>query len=86
VDEITPRYGRQRDRRWTPTRAKAQDTSASPNSLETDLVRGHWTPTGVEPMDQWMDGWKCQKILGCFKHYLDKINHEFFKSKLLKLS
>jgi len=31
------------------TRAKFQDTRASPNSLETHLVRkweGHWTPTG----------------------------------------
>jgi len=26
-------------RRWTPTRAKAQDTKANPNSLETHLVR-----------------------------------------------
>ncbi len=39
VDGITPRYGRQRERRWTPTRAKAQDTRASPNSLETHIVR-----------------------------------------------
>jgi len=36
--------------------AKAQDTRAIPNSLETHLVRVYWTPTGVEPMDQWMDG------------------------------
>ena len=35
----TLRYGRRRQRRWTPTWAKAQDTRASPNSLETHLVR-----------------------------------------------
>ena len=29
----TRRYGRRRERRWTPTRTKAQDTRASPNSL-----------------------------------------------------
>src|SRR6218665_502622 len=39
VDGKTPRYGRQREKRCTPTRAKAQDTRASPNSLETHLVR-----------------------------------------------
>jgi len=21
------------------------------------ILRGHWTPTGAEPMEQWMDGW-----------------------------
>jgi len=34
VNENTQRYGRRRERRWTTTRAKAQDTKASPNSLE----------------------------------------------------
>ena len=33
----TQKYGR--ERRWTPILAKAQDTRASPNSLETHLVR-----------------------------------------------
>src|SRR6218665_1621055 len=37
VNGKTPRYGRRRERRWTPTRAKAQDIS--PNSLETHPVR-----------------------------------------------
>ena len=50
-----------RERRWTPTRAKAQDTRASPNSLETHLVR-KWEDIGhirvLRPwMDEWMDGW-----------------------------
>ena len=42
----------------SPTRQKAQDARASPNSLDTHLVREHWTPTctGAEPMEQWMDG------------------------------
>ena len=30
---------RQAKRRWTPTRAEAQDTKAIPNDLETNLVR-----------------------------------------------
>ena len=33
------KYGRRREGRWTPIRAKAQDTIANPNSWETDLVR-----------------------------------------------
>src|SRR6218665_451640 len=28
--------------RWTPIRAKAQDTKANPNSWETHLVRKRW--------------------------------------------
>ena len=35
----TQRYGRWRESRRTPTRGKVQDTRASPNSLETHLVR-----------------------------------------------
>jgi len=31
VNGKTSRCGRRRERRWTPTRAKAQDTRASPN-------------------------------------------------------
>ena len=46
-------------------KGKAMDTNtgegpgyhSQSHSLETHLVRGHWTPTGAEPMDQWMDGW-----------------------------
>ena len=48
------KYGKRREGRWTPIRAKAQDTRANPNSWETHLVRkrwGHWTPTGIEPTD-----------------------------------
>src|SRR6218665_2001694 len=36
------KYGKQREMRWTPIRAKAQDTRANPNSLETHLVRKRW--------------------------------------------
>jgi len=54
----TPRYGRRRERRWTPTR----DTRASPNCLETHLVRKWGTlDTYVRwaygAMDGWMSGW-----------------------------
>jgi len=50
------------ERRWTPTRAKVQDTWASPNSLEpgTHLVR-KWGDIGhlrvLSPRSlSWMDG------------------------------
>src|SRR6218665_2525686 len=36
------KYGRRREGRWTPIRAKAQDTRANPNSWETHLVRKRW--------------------------------------------
>src|SRR6218665_603012 len=36
------KYGRRREGRWTPIRAKAQDTRANPNSWETHLVRKSW--------------------------------------------
>jgi len=36
------RYGGRREGRWTPIRAKAQDTRANPNSWETHLVRKRW--------------------------------------------
>src|SRR6218665_1970722 len=36
------KYGRRREGRWTPLRAKAQDTRANPNGWETHLVRKRW--------------------------------------------
>src|SRR6218665_3263502 len=36
------KYGRRREGRWTPIRAKAQDTRANPNSSETHLVMKRW--------------------------------------------
>src|SRR6218665_41940 len=36
------KYGRRREGRWTPIRAKAQETRANPNSSETHLVRKRW--------------------------------------------
>src|SRR6218665_1750973 len=36
------KYGQRREGRWTPIRAKAQDTRANPNSWETHLVRKRW--------------------------------------------
>src|SRR6218665_3400899 len=36
------KYGKRRQGRWTPIRAKAQDTRANPNSWETHLVRKRW--------------------------------------------
>ena len=28
-----------------------------PVSIASEEVKGHWTPTGAEPMEQWMDRW-----------------------------
>src|SRR6218665_2679192 len=36
------KYGNRREVRWTPIRAKAQDTRANPNRWETHLVRKRW--------------------------------------------
>src|SRR6218665_969570 len=36
------KYGKRRKGRWTPIRAKAQDTRANHNSWETHLVRKRW--------------------------------------------
>ena len=50
-------HGRRREGRWTPTRAKAQDTRASPYRLETHLVR-KWGDIGhLRALSPWSDGW-----------------------------
>src|SRR6218665_4021093 len=36
------KYGKRREGRWTPLRAKAQDTRANHNSWKTHLVRKRW--------------------------------------------
>src|SRR6218665_3247798 len=36
------KYGKRKEGRWTPIRAKAQDTRANPNSWETHIVRKRW--------------------------------------------
>src|SRR6218665_1031722 len=41
-DKENTKYRRRREGRWTPIRAKAQDTRANPNSWETHLVRKRW--------------------------------------------
>ena len=57
VNGKTPRYGRRRERRWTPTRAKAQDTRASPNSLEAHLVRKRGDIGPLQALSPWSNGW-----------------------------
>src|SRR6218665_3061951 len=57
VNGKTPRCGRRRERRWTPTRAKAQDTRASPNSLETHIVRKLWGIGHLRAHSPWSNGW-----------------------------
>src|SRR6218665_86421 len=36
------KYGKRREGRWTPIRAKVQDNRANPNSWETHVVRKRW--------------------------------------------
>ena len=61
VNGIKPRYGRQRERRWTPTRAKAQDTRAGPNSLETHLMR-KWGDIGhLRALSPWINGMELER-------------------------
>jgi len=78
----TPRCGRWRERWWTPTRAKTQDTRASPNSLETHLVR-KWGDIGhLRALSPWRNEWMdwyiyiCKIILSFSFHWLyrDSIN------------
>jgi len=53
----TQRYGRRRERQWTPTGLKAQDTKALPNSLETHLAR-KWGDIGhLWVLSPWNNGW-----------------------------
>src|SRR6218665_3675246 len=55
-EQKTSRYGRRREGRWTPTRAKAQDTRASPYSLETHLVRKRGDIGHLWALSPWSDG------------------------------
>ena len=53
VNWKTPRCGRRMERRWTPTRAK---NKASPNSLETHLVK-KWGDIGhLRALSPWSNG------------------------------
>src|SRR6218665_1622035 len=48
------KYGKRREGRWTPIRAKAQDTRANPNSWETHLVRKRWDIGLLRALSLWM--------------------------------
>src|SRR6218665_2203697 len=88
VNLKTPSYGRRRERRWTPTWAEAQDTRASPNSLETHLVRGHLNNYGAEPIEQWMAGWIYDYCSSYFKSiilYL-LLSPEFYPTGYVRIS
>src|SRR6218665_616870 len=47
-------YGKRREGRWTPIRAKAQDTRANPNSWETHLVRKRWDIGLLRALSLWI--------------------------------
>src|SRR6218665_1730662 len=34
-----------------------QSQSLEPRNSPSEEVRGHWAPTGAEPMERWMHGW-----------------------------
>src|SRR6218665_3737479 len=48
------KYGRRREGRWTPIRAKAQDTKANPISWETHLVRKRWDIGLLRALSLWI--------------------------------
>src|SRR6218665_2767150 len=48
------KYGRRREGRWTPIRAKAQDTKANPSSWETRLVRKRWDIGLLRALSLWI--------------------------------
>src|SRR6218665_3354779 len=48
------KYGRRREGRWTPIRAKAQDTRANPNSWKTHLVRKRWDTGLLRALSLWI--------------------------------
>src|SRR6218665_1833979 len=48
------KYGRRREGRWTPIRAKAQDTKDNPNSWETHLVRKRWDIGLLRALSLWI--------------------------------
>src|SRR6218665_1195819 len=48
------KYGRRREGRWTPIRAKAQDTRVNPKSWETHLVRKRWDIGLLRALSPWI--------------------------------
>src|SRR6218665_510948 len=48
------KYGKRREGRWTPIRAKLQDTRANPNSWETHLVRKRWDIGLLRALSLWI--------------------------------
>ena len=59
------KYGKRRGGRWTPIRAKAQDTRANPNSWETHLVRSDGT---LDSYGHWAYGLWCWRLWGILIH------------------
>src|SRR6218665_2535660 len=66
-------HGRRREGRWTPIRAKAQDTRASPNSWETHLVRKRWDIGLLRALSlRIMMMMSVVKLSCCSKHYINR--------------
>src|SRR6218665_1337095 len=48
------KYGKRREERWTPIRAKAQDTRANPNSWDAHLVGKRWDIGLLRALSLWI--------------------------------
>src|SRR6218665_135841 len=59
------KYGMQREGRWTPIPAKAQDTRANPNSWETHLVRKRWDIVLLRALSLWIIMMKLSSLPMC---------------------
>src|SRR6218665_2748939 len=62
------KYGRRREGRWTPIRAKAQDTKANPNSWETHLVRKRWDIGLLRALSLWI-----MMMISCYSSKLSDL-------------
>src|SRR6218665_2573775 len=52
VKRKTPRYGRRREKAMDTKMGASPGYQSQPNTLETHVVRGHWTPTSAEPIQE----------------------------------
>jgi len=49
-----------------------QSQSQLPGNLPSEEVRGHWTPTGAETMEQWMDS-EAQRTIVVYIHCVNPV-------------
>jgi len=56
MEKKATEYGRRKEKRWTPTRAKSLDTRASPNRPEAHLVRKWRDILHLRALSPWNNG------------------------------